>query len=468
MPPTTRSTRRSSPPAGTGTVSPGLESIDGWVRDRAVRRLDSRPQVTRPRRAGSEDNRRLLTALAALDRTSRRLLVVRRLDQQDLATAAREVGLTDAAAEQALARTATFLHSAGIDTTPAGLQERLSRLGDDLRGRTMPPAADIERSGAHRRWALTGLLSLTLVAVAAGAGAVTATRPLASPPRIAPPTTSPESTGPSHPATPPLGYDAMLTSRQLGEAGSGTGWRALPRVANPTRTSVYGGCVVAAANPPPNVTWISAYVATDSRIDGPVREALLARPSGAEAHRAFSQVVQGFAGCPAHQALVDYATVGGLGKRARMLTLRAPAAGGVVTTSVVIAQSGATVTTLTAASAPGRPLTFSSDALVQLVADTVHGVCRAGSPGCGAPPYPLTATAPPSVGTTGGFLALVDLPLVGAIVPRPGTAPSPSQWRATRRRRHATTRTSARAEPGRRARRPTPSRMRRSCPHPSD
>lgn len=85
--------------------------------------------------------------------------------------------------------------------------------------------------------------------------------------------------------------------------------------------------------------------------------------------------------------------------------------------SVVIAQSGATVTTLSAASAPGRPLTFSPDALVRLVADTVHGVCRKGSPGCGPPPYRVMASPPPSVDATGGFLSLVDLPLVGAIVP---------------------------------------------------
>ena len=88
-----------------------LESIDGWLRQRAVRRLDGRLRSEPPGRVGrpSPQNARLLATLGSLDPTSRRLLIVRRLDNLDLPAAAREVGLTDGAAEQALARASSSL-----------------------------------------------------------------------------------------------------------------------------------------------------------------------------------------------------------------------------------------------------------------------------------------------------------------------------------------------------------------------
>ncbi len=141
------------------------ENVDGWLRQRAVRRLDgrTRPDPTRLARRPSAQNARLLAALGALDPTSRRLLIVRRLDNLDLSVVAREVGLTDGAAEQAMARASSALHSHGVDSTPAGLLAGLTRLGTISRDSTPrlpghssgPVSAAAMRQPDSSRWWLS-------------------------------------------------------------------------------------------------------------------------------------------------------------------------------------------------------------------------------------------------------------------------------------------------------------------------
>jgi len=63
-----------------------LGNVDGWLRQRAIRRLDGGRRSPAPARPGrpSPRNARLLACLHALDPTSRRLLIVRRLDNLDV------------------------------------------------------------------------------------------------------------------------------------------------------------------------------------------------------------------------------------------------------------------------------------------------------------------------------------------------------------------------------------------------
>lgn len=404
-----------------------LDTLDPWLRERAVRRLDGRSRVERARPASrpSTQNTRLLAALGALDGRSRRLVIIRRLGDVDLPTAAREVGLTDGAAEQSLARSASALHGAGVDVTPAGLQAGLSTLSDDLGGLPPRPARALRRAGSRRRYAVTALVAGVVAAVAAAAGAFSASRPLATQPATTPPTsTSPAPTTPT-PSAPRFDAAYLLTADQLSSAGASDGWRARPATPPPTSTSVYGECLQAAVNPPPRAVWVRDFTTDPGSPRGRLRQVLQLAPSGAEATRAFRQIITGFSLCEGHQ-LVDYSRVLVIGDRASLIRLRIPEPGGTRLASVVVAESGAAVTVLLAQSPPGKPGAFGPTQLLRLAGTAVDAVCSESGGGCASPPYTISRRPPPHDETAHGFLSVVDLPVVPRITsPWIGTEPRP-------------------------------------------
>lgn len=421
------------------------QNRDSWLRDRAVRRLDARPRagpragtaaqvteldadptgrVTSGLTRASPANARLLSALAALDATSRRLLIVRRLDGVDLASAAREVGLTDGAAEQALARATSALHGNGVDTTPTGLLAALVGLGDDLRGRPSPLPGSIRRSGTRRRVAFTLSLGVALVAVAAGAGALSAASPLSTPSATGP--TPPVTSPPPSTPRPSLNGRSLLTAEQVSVVAGGgdAAWNVTPSTSTPPNTSVYGACVQAADNPPPDTRWIRDFDGPGKAAASHLRQVLQLAPSEAEATRSFQQIVDGFTLCTGHQ-LVGFSDVASLGQRTKVVDLRLPSTDGPVTEYVVVAQSGPAVTFLSAVSSPTRPSDVTTSELVELAGNSVNEVCTETTSPCAFPPYDMTAERPPSDGVSGEFLSVVDLPVVANIAkPWAGTDPT--------------------------------------------
>jgi len=401
------------------------ETLHPWLRERAVRRLAG-PLRTQPHagaRQPSRQNARLLATLGKLDPTSRHLLIVRRLDDVDLASAAREVGLTTGAAEQSLARASSALHGNGVDTTPAALRAGLTRLGDDLEGLDASTPKSLRRAGSRRRYAATTLLGLALIAVAAGAGTLAASRPLASVPGTIPSPTTPVT--PTTPTVPPpqLGDGYLLTGDQVSRADVNARWRTLPAGSPPTTGSVYGDCVQAAVNPPPDTAWIRDFATGAGRTRSRLRQVLQLAPSDAEAKRAFRQILAGFSICEGHQ-LVDYSRVRVLGERTYFIRLLAPGSGGSMVENVVISESGPAVTVLSTTSPSERASALSPSQIVRLAGTAVDRVCSETAGGCALPPYTITGQSPPSDGTASGFLAVVDLPLVpGVSQPWVGTNP---------------------------------------------
>jgi DNA-directed RNA polymerase specialized sigma24 family protein len=421
----------------------GLASPEVWVRGQAIRRLDAhhrRPaHASEPVEVGS--NAHLVRCLAALAPTSRRLLLVRRIDDTPLPVAAREVGLTDAAAEQVLARASTALHGAGIDTTPNGMQARLAALRGDVAELSVPSARDLRRTGTRRRYALTGLLAVVMVAVVAGAGQLTAARPSAEPSGTGPTTSTstPGSTGPTTPTAPPAHVDAaqLLVAPQL-PALPHLHWTQQPTPPTPPAESVYGACAPASANPPPDLTWTRDFTAattatttgsTTGSTTGPtpgptttvgtLRQVIQLAPSVAEAKRAFRQVAYVFGACPG-QHLDTFDAVHGLGERSQLVAVRQPGSQGIITRSVLISQSGPVVNVLVMTSAPGQPVPFTRGALTTAAATAVGDICRASGGACARPPLHVVTAVPPSDKASGRFLTPVDLPLV-AHVPQPWT-----------------------------------------------
>lgn len=398
-----------------------LPAPEPWIRSQAIRFVESRPhrRVAATGAVESGSNAHLVRCLAALSPTSRRLLVVRRLGDTDLPAAAREVRLTDGAAEQLLARSASALHAAGIDTTPAGLGTALSALADDLSGETPTPSRTLKRAGTRRRYVFTTALVAALVAGAAGVGGLTHLAATAGATRPPHPTTSP----PTTPTTPPIHVtDAQLmTSGQLAGV-AGASWRDLgtPHI-GPAET-VYGACAMAAANPPPNDTHVRAFGPASGGAEN-LRQVIQLAPSDAEAHRAYRQVVNAFAEC-ADQHLGQFDIVRSLGDEARLIGLSAPGSAGPTDRTVVVSRSGAVVTVLVATTPPGATQPLTPEQLVAAAGASVSDICAVSHGGCAAPPFHTASTLPPAARANGRFLTTIDLPLV-ARIQSPWTATDP-------------------------------------------
>lgn len=405
-----------------------LEGIEGWLRQRAVRRLDGRVRALPQRRAAalSRSNAQLLAALGALDLASRRLLIVRRLGGLDLATAAREVGLTDGAAEQALARATSTLHSNGVDTTPAGLQAGLTGLRDDLGAVEPASARSLRRAGTLRRYAAGGIVALVVVAVATGAGTLAASRPFASAPAKDPPARTTTPPGPTVTTPPPKLDDGhLLTAAQVAQVDVDAVWQVVPTRPAPPSISVYGDCVQAVDNPPPNSSWIRDFTTGTVPDRSRVRQVLQLAPTDVEARRAYRQIIAGYGLCEGHQ-LVDYARVRPLGEGAEFVRLLEPQRAGSMVENVVISQSGPVVSVVYVTSPAGTASALSPGQVVRLAGAAVNRVCSEVGGGCAFPPYTVTSGRPPADTTAPGFLSVVDLPSVPRVTqPWVGTDPAP-------------------------------------------
>jgi len=402
---------------------------ESWLRDQAIKRLDGRPgpRTTPGGTQRSSPNGHLLAALQTLDPTSRRLLIARRLGDVELSRAAREVGLTPAEAEQALARASSTLHGHGVDTTPAGLRRGLGALGADLTGLEPTPAPALLRSGARRRVAVAVVAVVAVLVAAVLVGTVLTARSGNSPagPTLATgPSTSPA--GPTSNAAPELDESSLLTAAALVRAGwpPAGRWRQLPPITTPPSESVYGGdgCVQAADNPPPGSSW-SRDFASGGAAGARLRQVLQLAPSQIEATRAYHQVVDGFTGCVGHQ-LLAFSRVRGLGARAHLIRLHQPRTAGALTEVILVTRTGAAVSVLVLTSRATDAAAVTSPQLVRAGGSTVNGICADVEGPCGAAPYRLVRADPPPDPSAPGFLSVVDLPAIPGIV-RPwfGTAP---------------------------------------------
>jgi DNA-directed RNA polymerase specialized sigma24 family protein len=403
------------------------DTVEGWLRGRAVRRLDGRVRALPQRRAGepSRANARLLAVLGALDPTTRRLLIVRRLGDLDMSTAAREVGLTDGAAEQALARATLALHGNGIDTTPAGLHAGLHALREDLTGVHAVPARGLRRAGARRRYAAGGLVAVLVVGVAAGSGALAAaSHPVTSPPTSTPtPSTGPTTSPPPTMPPPHLDESALLSAEQISHADAHADWRVVPS-RTPPETSVYGECVQAADNPPPNGSWIRDFTTGTVPKRSRLRQVVQLAPSLIEANRAYRQIVSGFGLCEGRQ-LADFARVRPLGDRSQLIRLLQPNRAGSSVENVLVSVSGPAVVFLSVRSPAGVSAALSLAQLTAVAGQAVDRVCTEAGGGCSFPPYKVTDARPLEDVTAGGFLSVADLPFVPHVTqPWAGTDPA--------------------------------------------
>lgn len=398
-----------------------LHDAEDWVRHESARlaRLRHHSHL-RSRLDESGADVSVLAALQALPATERRLLLLQSLGDLDLATAARDVAMTD---EAALDATDNALHQVRSPSL-ADLGSRLDGLRAVTERVVMPRPSVIRKQGRRRR------RRAALVAVAASITAVVGAGLLVTPPEVQlaaredddrrqagevaevePP---PQ---PQRPPPPGAGTQQLLRAAELTGFDPRAGWTELPE-----RRSTYPVCQAEEqADPRARDAYLRTFRADTDARQRLVQTVEVSRTEQA-AERAHDRMLGWWGGCQvARLQLLDAYSIRRDGPDTDLLRLRSwrqPTR----TITVAIARTGVVSTTLVHEVDRPQGPPIAAAAGTTALATTLLCSTSAGSCDVGSGPRP--ALLPPT-GEGPGFLGVVDLPPVGSLTsPWAGTDPT--------------------------------------------
>jgi hypothetical protein len=395
-----------------------LPDRDAWMRDRAFRatgRAQNRPR--KPwyvsARSTSDEHRPLIGALSRLEPVDRKLVILRHLVGLDLPSSSREVGVTDSGAESSLEASLGELAAAGVDTSPRGLRAALDRLRLDLADEPVDRAARLRREGNRRRRSHTLLAGISALALAVGAGALTAAQSPAQP--------SNDSTAPL-PATPTAPAEEQFTSQTLATAAD---VRILDKSA-PWRTALTSSdfgddepvtpCV--ATTPTEQRAdhyWVRRFTAGKGDAAAQAAEALEVVSSADDARSSYSTLLETIAVCrTASRQLVEFKKVSGLGDQASMFGFRYVDGPSIRDETVLLVRTGVVVETWVL-----RPQAHAVNRLriLDVVGKNVDALCADAQGACTSKHVAAVTRLPPADEASQGLLQTVDLPVLAGITP---------------------------------------------------
>jgi DNA-directed RNA polymerase specialized sigma24 family protein len=401
---------------------------ESWVRSRAFgasssRRNRSREPWYQSARRVADNHRGLLTALGALSAQDRRLLITHDLAGLDVDTAAREVGLSKAAAADAVARATRTLEDAGV--APSGVPAALAALRTDLPRERINQAGRLRARGDRRRregrLLLAGVVILVLAIVAGSVNA--ARRPAASgQPPAARATTSAPSTAPVR-STPQVRHTDLARVRQVALLDPSSAWSQRSTSSDFGDSKAADQCLDASPTPATaRHYWVRTFSSRTIGVE--VTQTLEVAPTTSKAVSAYGSQLTQFGTCtPGSHRVVSVQRVRGAGNQAAVVTLEYADPDGIHSKQVAIAQSGTAVSTMVVLKADQQPLR--SSRLVRLLAASVDKVCGDSGGDCATPPYQSSSEVPPPDPVAPGNLATVDLPLfTGVSEPWVATRPA--------------------------------------------
>lgn len=404
---------------------------ESWVRSRAFtasssRRNRSREPWYQSARRVADDHRALLAALATLSPQDRQLLIAHKLAGLDVDAAARELGITGAAAADAAARATKTLEEAGA--APSGVAAALAALRSDLPHERVNQAGRFRARGDRRRRESRLLLAgVVLLVLAIGAGSVNAARrpdtPAQPPATLA--TTSMSSTAPVH-SKPQVKRTDLARVPQVALLDRSSTWSL------GSTSSDFGGSKAADqcldAPPTPSTArhyWVRTFSSKPIGVD--VTQTLEVASSASKAASVYASELTQFGTCaPGSHRVISVQRVRGSGDEATVVTLQYADADGIHSKQVAIARSGSAVSTMIVLKANQKPLR--SSRLVRLSAASVDKVCGDSGGTCATPPYRESSQVPPPDPVAPGNLSTVDLPLFTG-VSEPWVATRPAKTR---------------------------------------
>lgn len=413
-----------------------LDDPDAWMREHAF--SASRRSSNRARRPWFEnamhtddENRPILVALAGLDPVDRHLLIAYVMDGKSLPAAAREVGLTDSAAQLSLDRSAAALNTEGID---ASSKERLgavlARLRGDLHDEPVDPASRLRREGNRRRRSHMVLAGLTVVALAIGAGALTATQDeetASGQITQGGGATGIEIADPSAPPTESFTVDSLATTDVVSRLAPDELWRVTATSSDFGRSRPIDDCLqVTPSEQRTAHYWVRNFTGGIGGAKTEVVESLQIARSPKAATSAYEMTVMALSTCrggDVARRLDQFDDLTGAGDAAAMFSYDYSHRSGIQREYIAVANTGLANVVWIVRENGKDPI--SPRKLARVTAESVDGLCVDAEGGCSEPPVQTTATTPPVPdGRAVGFLTDVDLPLFeGLAAPWVATTP---------------------------------------------
>ena len=394
-----------------------LEDREGWVRARAWQLAQRRHagRIWHRNKGITDDDRRILDALAKLPAAQRRAVLLILLAGVPSAAAARELGLTQEIAQRNLTAGVASL-AESLDVPPEAVRVRLLQLTGAAASITLPRAPLIRRQGQKRRQGHTIAAAMVAVAVAIGAGAVAyepGGRQVTADGNLRMLRPQPVTDRTTQVADLPTA-DNMLDQDQIRRLGRAQEWEVVRTHANTAGDGINTICQQQRyADPDGLAAIVREFETTTGKADRAATQTVEISESVKQAKQGYRTTLGWYAGCRlARLQLLDAYRVDNIGAEANALMIRVwekP----VTTYSVAVARIGAVVTTTVARSegsdpAPAREIT-------QSLADSVSMLCaRSGSEGCAKRPTYSVVPPPPS-GEEPAMIAVADLPPVGRI-----------------------------------------------------
>jgi DNA-directed RNA polymerase specialized sigma24 family protein len=398
-----------------------LEDPESWVRPHAWQHAQRRHtgRIWHRDKSLDPELRATLDALASLTFPQRRTLLLTQLATISMDAMAREVGLTDHAAQQQL-QLATSQFAVHREVHSTGIRihlQALAQLTDDAR---FPRPTIIRRAGATRRRLHTTIgVSGTVAAMLLTGAAVGQAE------GVAPGLRAIRATGPSaglKTDLPPLKEDRLLTKAQV--AGLSTA-HTFDEPITDRNLQGNGINVLCQQNRFADPKGLDALVRHFPATGKPEVSALQAVEQSASADAArttYTTTVGWYAGCRDERVqLLSAYRINGVGDEAAMLVLRAWTKP-VTTYSIAVARTGDLVTSVVRQVADEKPASLRP--LARVIAASVANLCgQKGAGSCGAVPR-SQLSAPPPAASAQGMLQVVDLPPISGVAkPWVGTDP---------------------------------------------
>lgn len=412
-----------------------MDDPDAWMREHSFTAAGR--STNRARRPWFENamhtedtNRPLLVALARLDAIDRNLLIVYVLVGKSLPAAAREVGLTDSAAQLSLDRSAAALNAAGVDATSRErLANALERLRSDLHDEPVEPPNRLRREGNRRRRSHMVLAGLTVVALIIGAGAVTATQDedAAGGQITQGGATGIEIADPAGPPTESFTVDSLATAEVVSRLDPAEVWRVSSTSADFGQSTPIDECLqIIPSEQRTAHYWVREFTGGVGADRTEVVESLQIGRSSKAAEAAYKSTVMALSTCRGGdiaRRLEEFSNLSGTGDAGAMFSYDFSKRSGIQRQYLAVVRTGLANVIWIARendNAPIRP-----KRLAQVAAESVSSLCVDAEGRCSEPPVESNRATPPVPdGRAVGFLNDVDLPLFeGLTAPWVSTTP---------------------------------------------
>jgi len=378
---------------------------------------------------GDEQAQATLDALGQLPLEERKVLLLAHLTTISEDLLAREVGITQVRAEQAL-RNATRDFALARGAQPTAVLPCFASMADTVETTHWPRATILTRAGAARRRSHTGVALVLAVAAFVGSG-FAVTDAAGDRPRLETLTLRHQDEASAGPQGYELAADTLIAPEQVGTAFGGT-WSAT--LTSDDRTSAALLPCQRASLADPHARAVVGRTFTGAKPTITAAQTTVASTTTTAATAAYTKALGWYGGCrDGSVQLLATQRVTGVGDQASVVLLRnwkqpqRTIVVGVARTGVLTTAVAGTVPVTRKPPAAKSPADPALTGATTLLGNAVQQLCTLPDAGACTTRPTAAPAPPPAAGATPGLINEVDLPPVAGVnQPWVGTAPAPA------------------------------------------